>query len=482
MKPAKELFKDSWLFFKSHWTTLLVISVGFAIVSYIYNNLLPLFISGILGHIIQNVHVSGLAILFNTIAGILFFAFVIGSIALSCIQNMIIPLATNELLENKPFAFKDSIKRLIRMTPAYFWMIILMSLIMFGGLILFIIPGVYFALVLRFAAIALIVDGKRGFAAIAHSQALFKGRFWKVIGKTAYPILYSLGLFALAAIIIIPILIFIESWWVKVPLLIAITIPTFVGFFILFNTSIIYTIKLYRELSDTIIGDITQIPRRLKVWSWIGVACILIILSLGAMFIVKNPSVIAAIKKEMNAIKNAPAYRSDLGSGNLTKSHTYSGFGLTFDYPGRLLDMGPNDVNGSLAVLTDTTSPSVESGYMPQVSILGFEPKEEVKDLSALDLLKRNFVPDFEAGKKTGEVIEYTVEKTVLNGYEFAVLTSKELVEGQSVVTQTTLYKDKDVIYLFQGIALESEKDSLKQALDQIFGTIKIGDTSEAEE
>jgi hypothetical protein len=55
------------------------------------------------------------------------------------------------------------------------------------------------------------------------------------------------------------------------------------------------------------------------------------------------------------------------------------------------------------------------------------------------------------------------------------------LIEGQSAVTQSTLYKDEKTIYLFQAIALENEKDVLNQALDQILGTIRISKMIDSE-
>jgi hypothetical protein len=476
MKSAKELFKDSWLFFKSHWTTLVVISVGFGIAGYIYNNLLTLLLSGIFESIFDSIEATWLIITFGFVALVVFLAYLLGGIILSAIQNMIMPYATHELLEERPLMFKDSAKKLLRMTPSYLWLTILMTLIISGGLILLIIPGIYFASIFSLAIMAFIVDGKRGFAALAHSLALFKGRFWLVIGKLAYPILYPLALFALIAALVTPLLIFVESWWIKAPILIVLGIPTFAALFIFLSMSIAYTIKLYRELTTTTLADVSFVPKWLKVWSWIGTALLLILIAGTTIFIVKNPAIVEKIKKEINKDSTALNAYTDLSPEELAKVQTYADFGLAFDHPGRFADMGPNEMNGSLTVLTDVTSPSMESGYMPQISILGFEPKEEVRNLSALELLKRNFVPDFEEAKKTGEVTEYAVVEKTFNGHTFAILTAKELIEGQAVVSQSTIYKDQKTIYLFQAIALESEKDSLNQALDQIFGTIKISE------
>jgi len=54
---------------------------------------------------------------------------------------------------------------------------LLTSLLILGGLILFIIPGIIFAIWLAFAEISVLIDGKRGFDALKHSKSLVKGRF-----------------------------------------------------------------------------------------------------------------------------------------------------------------------------------------------------------------------------------------------------------------------------------------------------------------
>lgn len=485
MKSAKELFKDSWLFFKAHWTTLTVVSIGFAIASYIYGNLIPMLFGGIFDSITNAVQAPWLLMVFGIIAAVVFLVYFIGSIILSCAQNLITPYMIQELSEDRPLQFKDSVKRIVKMVPSYLWISILAGLIVTGGFILFIVPGIYFAILFSFAITSLVIDGKKGFGALAHSQALYKGRFWRVIWKSAYPALYVLGLFAIVAMIAVPIALLVESMWVKVPILIAIGIPAAIALFILAFVTFIFTIKLYKELGATSLTDTNTdtnlVPKWLKVWTIIALVLIITLTTVGITFFVKNPEVIEKIRAELQSSGKSSSSKLGASNQDLNKTQVYSDFGLTFEHPGRFVDTGPNEMNGSLTVLSDALSPSAESGYMPQIAVLGYQPKDEVKNLTALDLIKRNFVPDFEAGKQAGEVIEYSIEEKEFNGYTFAILKSKELIEGQAAVTQTTLYKDQKTIYLFQAIALESEKDVLDQALSQILGSINISEMVDSE-
>ncbi|MEX2416784.1 MAG: glycerophosphoryl diester phosphodiesterase membrane domain-containing protein [Actinomycetota bacterium] len=62
------------------------------------------------------------------------------------------------------------------------WISILAGLIVAGGLILLIIPGIIFAVKLTTAIPSLVVENKRGTQAIGRSWNLTKGHFWHVLG------------------------------------------------------------------------------------------------------------------------------------------------------------------------------------------------------------------------------------------------------------------------------------------------------------
>lgn len=63
------------------------------------------------------------------------------------------------------------------------WVTILTSLVNFGGMVLFIIPGIALAVYLLFINYALVLDGKRGLSALGTSFYYVRGSWWKVFWR-----------------------------------------------------------------------------------------------------------------------------------------------------------------------------------------------------------------------------------------------------------------------------------------------------------
>lgn len=87
----------------------------------------------------------------------------------------------------------------------YFGLGILTVLIVFGGTLLFIIPGILFAVWFSFSSYAFIFDGTGIRESLRTSKKLVKGRFWKVLWRFIYPaliqILFYIALGILTAIL-----------------------------------------------------------------------------------------------------------------------------------------------------------------------------------------------------------------------------------------------------------------------------------------
>ena len=78
------------------------------------------------------------------------------------------------------------------------WIYILVCLVVLGGFMLFIIPGLILSLVLYFSFYAYAVNGYKGFAALRESRRMFKGRFFTILAKIA-----GLGILNLIAFLVI---------------------------------------------------------------------------------------------------------------------------------------------------------------------------------------------------------------------------------------------------------------------------------------
>lgn len=70
-----------------------------------------------------------------------------------------------------------------RDTVPFLWVSILTGLIILGGMILLIIPGLIFSIWYFFSIYVFGVDGVRGYAALQKSKDLVQGRFWPVVWR-----------------------------------------------------------------------------------------------------------------------------------------------------------------------------------------------------------------------------------------------------------------------------------------------------------
>jgi hypothetical protein len=96
-----------------------------------------------------------------------------------------------------------SVKEELKNSLKYIWpsiiIAILVALAELGGLILLVVPAIIFGTWFAFANYALVLDDKRGVAALSASKALVKGRWWEIFWK-----LLLLGLFFGITLSIIP--------------------------------------------------------------------------------------------------------------------------------------------------------------------------------------------------------------------------------------------------------------------------------------
>jgi len=99
---------------------------------------------------------------------------------------------------------KESYKRGFKILPAYIWVYFLLTTIITGGFLLFVIPGILFSVWFSLAIFVLVFEKKRGFDALLKSQHLVKGKFWAVFWR-----FLILGLIVELGVILISVLIFL---------------------------------------------------------------------------------------------------------------------------------------------------------------------------------------------------------------------------------------------------------------------------------
>jgi hypothetical protein len=85
---------------------------------------------------------------------------------------------------------------------------LLTGLVIFGGTVLFIVPGIIFSVWYVFSTYAVILDNKKGGVALKFSKSLVIGRWWRMVWRIVVPSL----LFGLIAYVIILAIILPTNW------------------------------------------------------------------------------------------------------------------------------------------------------------------------------------------------------------------------------------------------------------------------------
>lgn len=156
-----DLLKQSWLLYTATWNDSLKLSIWF-----LYFGLVTFFLS-----LIEKFSPAAAALL--TIPVSLAIVIVAYWVGVRLIQTML-------HLESgrKPDTSKEESLRAWNLLLPNLWVGILQALIVIGGTILFVLPGIFFAIALSFSQLFLIDQGLRGMKAIKASRALVKGRWW----------------------------------------------------------------------------------------------------------------------------------------------------------------------------------------------------------------------------------------------------------------------------------------------------------------
>lgn len=200
-KPRRfrEIFKDSWEFFKENFSLLalivLIIEGPIALLSLFSEiailreiklqnpqiiSLLSLNteeIKELISKYLSGTQNLGASFWIVFISGMIFLIFLL------ILESIVLLIAIKKKIESKKFLIKSCFKEGILKFFSYLWVNILVFLAFLGGLILLIIPGVIFYIWFVFAALLVIFEDLKGRAALKRSYELTKGYFWKILGN-----------------------------------------------------------------------------------------------------------------------------------------------------------------------------------------------------------------------------------------------------------------------------------------------------------
>lgn len=104
---------------------------------------------------------------------------------------------------NEPIVLGEAYKRALGNFLSFVWVSGLTSLVMLGGFVLGIIPGIIALIWLSFASFVLIAEDVRGMNALVRSKEYIRGIWWNIFGRTAVIGVVCLGLFLILIVGII---------------------------------------------------------------------------------------------------------------------------------------------------------------------------------------------------------------------------------------------------------------------------------------
>lgn len=104
-------------------------------------------------------------------------------ILLAIVINVLMSIALTIAVINPSVQIAEAYQTALEKFLSYLWISILTGVIVFVGFVLFIIPGIIFAVWLAFSVFVLLVEGKGGVAALKQSKEYVTGKWMAVFGR-----------------------------------------------------------------------------------------------------------------------------------------------------------------------------------------------------------------------------------------------------------------------------------------------------------
>ncbi|MDO8529140.1 MAG: hypothetical protein Q7S18_00530 [bacterium] len=168
LKSAWQLFKEAWKLYRSKFKTLIGIMI------------LPVIISIILKEL------SIVSIYSPTLSQASWLSAVKIIIWLILLYFQAVSIAALLFAVKDDIGIKESYGRAIKSSLSYVLVVIIELLVIAGGFILFIIPGIILLLWFSLAVYAFVFEDKRGIEALYRSKQLISGNFWRVVWRSIF--------------------------------------------------------------------------------------------------------------------------------------------------------------------------------------------------------------------------------------------------------------------------------------------------------
>jgi hypothetical protein len=158
---AGQLLKEAWAIFSQRLNVFLGVMV----------------VPALFVLVIAVLSISGAAVMDNEpktpIAGLLIFLFIILYIIVTIWSQLAILHAAAGTEEQ--IGVKESYRRAYHGVMSYIWLSLLSGLVIMGGFMLFVVPGIIMAVSLSFATFVFVTEGLKGMSALLRVESMLKG-------------------------------------------------------------------------------------------------------------------------------------------------------------------------------------------------------------------------------------------------------------------------------------------------------------------
>ena len=191
----------------------------------------------------------------------------------------------------------ENLKRSRRLIWSFFLVGLILELVMMGGMVLLIVPGIMFMVWYGFAAFVMVTENKKGRLALAQSKAYVKGRSWKVFGRM---LLVYLTIYVPYIVLQILGVVFKDNPAIYLPAVILAFFLIFFGTFYMMA----FTYTLYRQLRDSAgPTDAQKYTRGITGWTiWGGIAFLILPIIILVRIIAVEPFVVSGKAMDPNFV------------------------------------------------------------------------------------------------------------------------------------------------------------------------------------
>ncbi|MEI6058050.1 MAG: hypothetical protein WCQ60_03725 [bacterium] len=186
IQPIGAALKEAWIFYKKNMNVLALVSI------------IPL-VFGAVSMVFEPELAAGHSVLLGTLA--VMAVFNILNLVFSIFMPVALIATIDEIHHGRTLSMNDAYKKAFSLGIPYLFVLLLTGIIVLGGSILLIIPGIVVNIYLAFVVFAFLIEGKRGIDALIQSAWYVRGLWFDILArKISVAIVIILGLMVFSVI------------------------------------------------------------------------------------------------------------------------------------------------------------------------------------------------------------------------------------------------------------------------------------------